>query len=534
MDSQQRQHFHNNDDSNRSANPWDTFRPKSVNSNYEPQYAPTMSTLVVSELFLDRLRDVQLLKTCRLVCKSWNTDACKSLRACSQVCIRETSSRFVTFTTLILKKALGPFQHFPSPFQNFHVEGGTFTDPNFLEFVLNIPITSLGLDHSVMTETGSDLNQQQLYRFLAENQGNITNVEIRWLGTFQLDIVNVNFGIKLTHLKRLVFQDCCVSCNHIEFMRYFLSICSPEWLCLNINDMGSVALLLPQDKAKNLKKLELYFGGISTMAWDHLASLRFLELKNVTFQVGDSFNKSFSHQWRSFCQNVSPLLEEFETNLLIYTFEPVLRFPNLKSININELQSGKNILPYFTPDRFPSLVKVKFSFRTPLNIAVDTGVPHSGVSFLDLSIESDNDGNDSLGQDLMQLLLTSMSRQFPGVSSLNFLISQFGCITLSQILNSFPNLTTLGLDGSCDFSCFSGMKKSMITKFLNRRWPVEGIPFDKSIADFIALDTIKLGRAFVLDPDMIRYCLPRVPKLRQVYLHWLSIGISTPGLHRSH
>ncbi|CAG7815948.1 unnamed protein product [Allacma fusca] len=46
------------------------------------------------------------------------------------------------------------------------------------------------------------------------------------------------------------------------------------------------------------------------------------------------------------------------------------------------------------------------------------------------------------------------------------------------------------------------------------------------------LETIIFGSSFDVDPDMVRYCLPRVPKLREVSLHW-NESLSAPLLRDS-
>ncbi|CAG7832856.1 unnamed protein product [Allacma fusca] len=46
------------------------------------------------------------------------------------------------------------------------------------------------------------------------------------------------------------------------------------------------------------------------------------------------------------------------------------------------------------------------------------------------------------------------------------------------------------------------------------------------------LETIVFGSSFIVDPDMVRYCLPRVPKLREISLHW-NESLSAPLLRDS-
>ncbi|CAG7719748.1 unnamed protein product, partial [Allacma fusca] len=97
------------------------------------------------------------------------------------------------------------------------------------------------------------------------------------------------------------------------------------------------------------------------------------------------------------------------------------------------------------------------------------------------------------------------SRQFPKVPFLKFTISTFDSttVTVGDIFETFPKLTKLSLDGRCNFLEFSGMDIATIAEYIERE-----------------LETIVLGSRFVVDPDMVRYCLPRVPKLREISLHW--------------
>ncbi|CAG7823054.1 unnamed protein product [Allacma fusca] len=385
--------------------------------------------ILVTQVFLGNLRDVPLLKICRLVCKSWNIEGSNSLRACSKVSIAEGSSRLKNFAKFVLQNELGPLQHLPSPFENFHAEGSTFTDPIFIELVLKIPITSLKfvLDR---------VNGSKLGSILESNKASLTELEIRTQESnhFELEKYKINEPVELTCLKGLRFHDLCSLCAHIQFLEGILNRCTPECLDLWLYNTDALAYLLTQDKADNLKKLVLTVSGISREAWKHLGNLRFLRLSSLFFCSDDSVDDPEDLQhWHLFCQNVSPLLEEFVTNLSNF-FPPNLIFPNLKSIRIVDFIAWS----YFTPDRFPSLVEIIFDFVGQLNIKAQNEVPHRGL-------------------------------------------------------------------------------------------PIERIPRRKSITDFVELETIKFGREFVMDPLMLRYCLPRVPKLRQIYLYWNG-SLSTPLL----
>ncbi|CAG7691094.1 unnamed protein product [Allacma fusca] len=407
-----------------------------------------MPTLV-TQVFLGNLRDVRLLKICRLVCKSWNIEGSHSLRACSKVCIKEGSSRLKNFTTLVLQKALGQLNYLPSPFQNLHVEVSTFTNPTFIEFVMKVPITSLNifLDR---------VNGRQLGSFLAANKTSLTDLEIRTFSHFGLDKYKTINSVKLTCLNRLALKDFCSSCTHIQFFEGILSRCKPGWLDLWFSNKDALAYLLPAGNAENLKKLQLTVSGISKKAWKHLGNLRFSRLRSLWFLANDSIHEPDDlQQWQLFCQNASPLLEDFETNLPI-SFAQELIFSNLKSIRIEDTI----VWSYFTPKRFPSLVEIIFDFLGQLNIKAQNEVPHRVVSSLSIMMQGDRVDKDSLKEDLMRLLT---------------------------------------------------------------------IPRRKSITDFLELETIKFGWEFVMNPLMLRHCLPMVPKLRQIYLYW-NDSLSAPLL----
>ncbi|CAG7825195.1 unnamed protein product [Allacma fusca] len=109
-------------------------------------------------------------------------------------------------------------------------------------------------------------------------------------------------------------------------------------ICRNAD---AVVCLLPQDKAENLKSLDIIVSGISRK---HL-----------------------------FCRNVSPVLEDFATDLPNF-LAPDLIFPNLKSIRIEDTM----LWSYFTPIRFPSLVEIIFDFGF-LDIKAQNEDPHRGL-----------------------------------------------------------------------------------------------------------------------------------------------------------
>ncbi|CAG7734497.1 unnamed protein product [Allacma fusca] len=134
----------------------------------------------------------------------------------------------------------------------------------------------------------------------------------------------------------------------------------------------------------------------------------------------------------------------------------------------------------------------------------------------------------------LRVLLKYVSQQFPKVTSLAFTISEFHptTVTVGNIFEVFPNLRKLSLNGRCDFKNISGMDNATMNEYVERGLPIENIPRQKSITDFTELETIVFGSRFDVDPDMVRYCLPKVPKLREVALHW-NDSLSEPLLRDS-
>ncbi|CAG7719844.1 unnamed protein product [Allacma fusca] len=127
---------------------------------------------------------------------------------------------------------------------------------------------------------------------------------------------------------------------------------------------------------------------------------------------------------------------------------------------------------------------------------------------------------------------TVLAQQFPNVTSLSLDIGEFGCSALPVVFETFPKLKRLGLSGTCSFSSFSGLHKATIISHVEDGWPIERIPRRKSIMDFIELEVITFGMYFDIDPDMILYCLPSVPNLRQISFYW-NESLSVPLLRDS-
>ncbi|CAG7733409.1 unnamed protein product, partial [Allacma fusca] len=150
-----------------------------------------------------------------------------------------------------------------------------------------------------------------------------------------------------------------------------------------------------------------------------------------------------------------------------------------------------------------------------------------------MTIQASSSDNPPLHPDL-RVLLKYVSQQFPKVTSLAFTISEFrpATVTVGNIFEAFPNLRKLSLEGRCDFKNISGMDNAKMTEYVERGLPIENVPREKSITDFMELETVVFGCFFVVDPDMVRYCLPRVPKLREVTLHW-NDSLSEPLLRDS-
>ncbi|CAG7721235.1 unnamed protein product, partial [Allacma fusca] len=248
MDLQTRNRSCEKDDVNKQAIPPDTSaRSSSPNSNDDQEFLITMPVL--------RLTPFDLIR--------------KSYWKRPQGSSRNSSCKWL-LKRLVHRKIYRP------PF-NTYLKTPTFTDSNFNEFVLNIPIISLSLDLNLMDADGLCLNQRLLWEVLAPNNSNITNLEIRAKinSNFVLEKNTPMDKMMLTSLKRLKFHDWCNSCTHTEFMQNILNRCEPESLDLYIFDKDSVAPLLAQDKVANLKTLKLSIRKVSKNVWSHLGYLRF-------------------------------------------------------------------------------------------------------------------------------------------------------------------------------------------------------------------------------------------------------------------
>ncbi|CAG7786859.1 unnamed protein product [Allacma fusca] len=484
---------------------------------------------MVSYIFLSNLRNVRLLKVCRQVCYSWNVTASESLGACSMVRINEGDSKLSAFTALLLRRSFGPLQRLPMPFKNFNVTGMSFTDPIFLNLVHlpHIAIKSLRLKND---NAMPNLDQAQLGRVLASKSPGITDLIICRLDNLPINNpLLTSDGIKLTALKRLIFSDSCLHPTHTQFVANILSLCKPEEMELTVRDGVHLIKLLSQDKLQNLKVLDIILTGNYSNAWEHLVALRFLRLKSFGFytQVVVS-NLGDLQNWGLLCQSVSQSVTEFSTNLPVST-NSVLRFPNVEILKVQNNSS----MSALTPDRFPALSRVTYTVTNPLGLILENDIlPHPGVHSVTLSISTEEPAQNELFDEKFQNLLTYLKRQFPNVSSLEFSIKKFHPVTIADICEAFPRLTTITLDGECSFFCFSSMRDHMVTSYLELGWPVEKIPRRKSITDFMELECLTFGPAFFVTPEIVIHCLPRLPKLRRIEFQW-NPSLSRPLLRDS-
>ncbi|CAG7831322.1 unnamed protein product [Allacma fusca] len=104
--------------------------------------------------------------------------------------------------------------------------------------------------------------------------------------------------------------------------------------------------------------------------------------------------------------------------------------------------------------------------------------------------------------------------QFPKVSSVGIDVPRFCESAITTIYEAFPKITALRLNGSCDYYCFSG------TPHPDPNMPFEMTHGHKSIMDFLELEKISLGPYFILEPNMMSLCLPRIPKLKHLEFYW--------------
>ncbi|CAG7832579.1 unnamed protein product [Allacma fusca] len=469
---------------------------------------------MVAHIFLVNLKDVELLKTCRLVSKSWNADATVSLRTWSKVTLMEGNTEFMKFGALLRRRASRRVEQLPSPFRNIHADGSAYTDAAFINLLLQpeLTITGLNLD---LCEVNRKLDETKLGCVLDANKLTITSLNI--YGSLSGDLnesLFANCEFKFPALRHLQFKDHCQYCACVPIVKNILSLSVPERVTFIISDGDILISLLPQEKVDHLKHLTLDIGPISTMAWRHLGKLRFGELRRFCFWPICITDDEPDHveQWHLLCKNVSQSLEDFDfetDNNFTLSTDSELTFPNLQIIKLWD----QNALYEFTPRRFPSLSKViccVSSYLRDLNMTNDV-VPHRGVQCLQICF-----GKSSIRSPDEETwhLLTYLGRQFPNVLLLGIDVPRFCESAMSIIYEAFPKITTLILNGSCDFFVLSGTRRPNLFK------PVEQIHDRKSIMDFLDLKKILLGRNFSLEPDMINLCMAKIPKLKHLEFYW--------------
>ncbi|CAG7817109.1 unnamed protein product [Allacma fusca] len=426
--------------------------------------------------------DVKLLKTCRLVCKSWNMAACNVLRDRSCVKLLENNNkRSEDLKNLLVNRAFGPAA-LPSPFQNLNVSVTFFSDECFktLVHMPNVVITTL----TVLLMRNMD--QRQLEYFLVAKGRQVKTLVMNVAEAndgFTLDAaLMANEQIHLPALKRLKFSDVCPrNCRHFELIKKLIRRSALEEIDLVIRDSSVLTQMLTTEDLKTVRTFKLNFPMLSTED-STLASLRMPLLTELTVQVRDVNEGIFQQFGTLFDSRIS----EFA----------LAKFPALESINIRRLVATWRFLE-------------------------NDFIPHTRVTKIIIYVLGTELEQKEFAEESLHIFLASLSRQFPNTEKLSLGINAFNSRTFRDINYAFPRLKALGIGSPCDFGSMTGMKIDDVHYYMEAGWPIENIPRRNSIFDFVALESVDLvGSLMTVTNDMIIYCLAKIPTLKSVAFCW--------------
>ncbi|CAG7817560.1 unnamed protein product, partial [Allacma fusca] len=259
----------------------------------------------ISSLFLPMIEDIQLLKTCRLVCTFWNHSACEVLRSRSYVTVKEKTPHLNDLRHLLYNRIVGPFKYLPSPFKNFHIIASSFTDTCFNDIILlpNVTVTSIVLRFG----NESLLNPKALEAFLNAKSSNITNLSI-YSEADCLTSLSIKDQIRLTHLKCFFFMDTCKS-EHREdtqFIRDIIQDSPLEIIGIHSDNPRMLTMLLPDNTLRDLTELDLSCAAISTDAWNFLGNrISPRALKKLRLMIWNSTEETYAEPLALLIEKVS-------------------------------------------------------------------------------------------------------------------------------------------------------------------------------------------------------------------------------------
>ncbi|CAG7836135.1 unnamed protein product [Allacma fusca] len=471
---------------------------------------------------------LNILKTCRLVCKSWNHAACNVLRSRSCVSISENEKRLKDFRKLIFDGAFLP--EMPSPFKNFTAYGENFTDGCF-KSILHIPYMVL---ESFTLPLLDNTAQKELEKLLVVKGPRIKSLVMNLYDDnsgFRPDpALLTNEQVQLSGLKHLQLCEMFYlrNINNFELIKKLTQYSALEKIDLMIKDANILDQILTPVNLSTVKILKLIVSHVSNEDFERLENLRMPLLRDFEVRIGNMRDEVQGHrlnekrfqQIASLVGNVSSTIKVLSSNALRLKLLPVC--PKLEEIHVSRFDS---CVPDFSLATFPNLTSIKLSLDSSWRFLKNGFIPHSKVTEVNIDVTSISFDFEMmiLDEDSFHIFLHCLNRKFPNIQKLSLSLSDipFTPQVFQSLNQAFPSLKALRIGSSCDFDSITGRKFDDLHYYLEFGWPVEDVPRRNSILEFKALVSLDLvGLDVTITREMILYCLGKIPTLKFLKFYW--------------
>ncbi|CAG7815994.1 unnamed protein product, partial [Allacma fusca] len=335
----------------------------------------------VFAIFIETL-SVDVLKFCRLVCKSWNHAACKELRARSCVSLSENKQGLKDFKKLVFDGDF--FPEMPFPFQNIKAYGHSFKNASFNDF-LHIPFMVI---ESLMLPLVGNTDQKELEKLLVAKGPRIKtlvlNVRHENYRFRPNPALLANEQIQLSGLKNLQLWEICPrNLNNFKLIKKLTQYSALEKIVLMIKDANILDQILSPVNLLTIKILKLVISQASTKDFEQLENLHMPSLRDLEVRVHKMWDKGQENspnegkfqQIASFVENVSSTIKVLTSNVLRLKLLPVC--PKLEEIHVYEF---KSCVSDFSLDTFPALTSINFSVITCWRRLENGFIPHPKVT----------------------------------------------------------------------------------------------------------------------------------------------------------
>ncbi|CAG7830674.1 unnamed protein product [Allacma fusca] len=460
---------------------------------------------LVCAVFIKNTREINLIKTCRLVCKLWNEEASAALRTLSLVRLYEEDlDRVRQFKDLLLNGRVSPL---PSPFQNFHVEVSSLSDESFTS-IINLPnVTITSLRVVIPDVIPSNLRK---IGALFETKGR-TMTEIFLKDTRQTNSLTLMLSRRQELLK--VEDDCDTHCVHKEVMQKALDqVLNFERIQIKTTDSAILTMVLTPERLKHVVLVDLFLpGSMEQRIWGFIGSCVMPSLKFLRLVAEPDEVILYSEKLVLLLKKLAPTIEDLQISFL-----PLTRFPVLPKLKHVCFYDWSDEFCLFSPQRFPILESVKLFISDEVQMFLPKSgfYPHTKVKIVEIDL-------DSISRDFY-ILMDYTKDQFPNLTTFKLKITAIKSHHFLAIYNAFPDLQELWLDGICSFSSLSGMSTKIVSDYLEYGLDMQRIPRQCSVTSFSKMEKLVLTSQtedFVSN-YMILHCLSKIPSLRAFTFQW--------------